>query len=410
MREPLIFHWRQGQDERGRRFDLAVLGIALIAMLVGIWVLFPFPIEIFAKIDWSGFWKKVLHSPEGLVKGVLVPLIALLVLWAQVVHKKRARLTLDIDTLRYSSGVPVLGRWLDWTLDLETLRSNKLSLTVIGEAYGAQPLKCYRLAWGVGQLRQLRPTAWYLPDQPRVQPVRPKSFFGLIRWQTPENQSVLQEQFNQLPLVQALRQRGVELRPITGKRQIPGLDLMAYPRMKVAVISFFVGLFSAFALFHLTRHQHYFVQPPVATWIAFGTLVGFGMLGWLWFERPAEASLASAGGTIEFRYAQGLLAVLLAVAAGLCAPSLPLAFANVTQASQALFFVLQKSPLLLQAKNANEMPGIQPMQATEYWLSLPEGEAILLPVRRGIAGLWWQFDSSVLQDRIEAFYDSLPRR
>ncbi|MEY4585340.1 MAG: hypothetical protein RJB10_1837, partial [Pseudomonadota bacterium] len=54
------------------------------------------------------------------------------------------------------------------------------------------------------------------------------------------------------------------------------------------------------------------------------------------------------------------------------------------------------------------MPSIQPTQAFEYWQSLKDGEVVKLPVSRGFAGLWWQYDSSVLQDKVEAFYSSQP--
>lgn len=199
-------------------------------------------------------------------------------LGGQAAHKKRARLLLEPNTLRYASGVPLLGQWLNWTLDLEAVRTNKLPLHLAGVALGPQPANNYRLSWGMGQVKQLRPAARHLPNRTPVAPLNAASSFGLVRWSTPENQALLQQQFNQLPLVQALRQRGIVLPPVTGKRQSVGLDLMVYPRMKVAVIGFFIALLGAFVLFHLMRHHHYFTPPPLFAWIAFGAVAGLGPL------------------------------------------------------------------------------------------------------------------------------------
>ena len=260
MDKPLIFHWRQPGIAQARRSGWVALGIAAIAIAAVLWVWFP----ILTEIDWPKLWEKPLAKPFKFAELVLILLAPMFLVGGHVVHTKQARLTLHTDTLRYASGLPLLGRWLDWTLDLDAVRANKLPLQLAGVAMGPQPTNNYRLSWGPGQLRQLRPAAWYLPQQAPVASAKPASFFGLVRWQTPENQALLQQQFNQLPLIQALRQRGIALPSVNGKRQMVGLDLMAYPRMKAAVISFFVALLSAFVLFHLMRHHHYFTPPPAA--------------------------------------------------------------------------------------------------------------------------------------------------
>ena len=133
------------------------------------------------------------------------------------------------------------------------------------------------------------------------------------------------------------------------------------------------------------------------------------MLAWLWPEQPGEVNTASAAEAIGFRSTQVLLAALTAVAAGLCAPSLPLAFSSTTQVSQDTAFELKHAPLRLRATTASGVPDVHPDQALDYWLSQPEGAAFSLPVRQGVAGLWWQFDSRVLEERLDAFYESKTR-
>ena len=406
--KPLIFHWRQPGKVQPVRSIGMVLGIAGlgIALVIWLWV----PNAMLSQIDWSKAWQNLL-AKSAVHWGPALSLLAMVFfLVGHVVHTKRARLTLEADTLRYASGLPLLGRWLDWTLDLEAVRANKLPLQLAGAALGPTPTNNYRLSWGRGQVKQLRPAAWHLPGQAPAALVKPTSSFGLVRWQTPENQALLQQQFNQLPLVQALRQRGIALPPVNGKRQMAGLDLMAHPRMRVAVIGFFIALVSAFALFHVMRNDHYFSPPPLLAWVAFGTAAGLCMLAWLWREHPGGAGSTTAVEAAGFRSTQVLLAALIGVAAGLCAPSLPLAFSSTTQASQQLAFGLKNAPLRLQATTDNGVPDIHPDQAMDYWLSLPEGSAFSLPVRQGVAGLWWQFDSRVLEERLDAFYESKTRR
>ena len=405
--KPLIFHWRQPGKMQAQRSGRVVLGVAALGIAVVLWLLFP--TAILSQIDWSKAWQNLLAKSAVLWELALYPLAMVFFLGGHVVHTKHARLTLQADTLRYTSGLPLLGPWLDWTLDLEAVRTHRLPLELAGVAMGPQPTNNYRLSWGKGQVKQLRPAAWHLPNHVAVAPVKPASSFGLVRWQTPENQALLQQQFNQLPLVQALRQRGIMLPPVNAKRQMAGLDLMAYPRMKVAVISFFMALVSAIVLFHLMRHHHYFTPPPLLAWVAFGAAAGLCMLAWLWPEQPGEVNTASAAEAIGFRSTQVLLAALTAVAAGLCAPSLPLAFSSTTQASQDIAFDLKTAPLRLRATAASGVPDVHPDQALDYWLSQPEGAAFSLPVRQGVAGLWWQFDSRVLEDRLDAFYGSKTR-
>ena len=410
---PLVFHWRQPDSDKARRAGPAALGMMLVAIAIVFW--FSFPAGILTKIDWVKVWveawEKLRIKPSTLVEFTLYLVAITVFMFGHVLHKRRARLTLGTNTLGYSSGLPFIGRWLDWTLDIEAVRRNALPMQVIGVAIGPQPTNNYRLSWGKGQFERIRPAAWHLPGsvpQASVASVKPASWFGLVRWQAPENQALLQQQLNQLPLITALRQRGVMLPPLNAKRQSSGLDLMARPRMKVAVITFFVGVLAAFVLFHLMRHHHYFTPPPQWVWICVGLAAGLCMLAWLWPEHLGESDTANALVAIEYRSTQVLLAALIAVVAGLSAPSMPLLFSSLTQASRYIAFELTTEPLRLRAMAAREVPDIHPDQAMDFWLNQSEGTAFSLPVRQGLAGMWWQFDSRVLQARLDAFYGSKP--
>lgn len=400
---PLVFHWKNEDLDKVLKFAPFVGAILLGIIPLVIWL--SFPNETLRQIDWSEMGRKMLQKPDFLIAIILYPIVGIATHFMMSKHQKNARLTLGDHALNYSSGLPLLSRWFDWRLDLEDIRTGKLKLNLTGRKYGKQPLALYRFSWGVSGLRQLRPAAWILPNQTTLPLKQPSSFMGYVSWKKPENAALLEEQFSQLPLIKALTQRGIGVPKIANTSEAAGLDLMAHPRMKVAVISFFVTLVGAFVLFHLMRHQHYFSQPSFSYQLIAGVLAGLIMFAWLWGEKPAAGTTAAQAG---FRGTQVLLACLFAVSAGLCAPSVPLLMASTLQSSQEHAFTLQKQPLALKSIDQSDMPSIQPAQALEYWQSLKDGEVINLPVSSGFAGLWWQYDSSVLLDKVEAFYSSQP--
>jgi hypothetical protein len=402
---PLVFHWKNEELDKFLKFA-PLVGILLLGVIpLILWL--SFPSGFFSQIDWGEIGQKLWRKPIEMLQVLLILVAAPIGLWMQSRHQKNARLILDDNSVSYVSGLPLFHRWLDWHLDLEVIRSGSIKLRFTGNELGAQPVLMYRLSWGMSGLRHMRPAAWILPNQTETSVQKPTSIFGLVNWKRPENMALLQQQFDQLPLIKALLQRDVLVPQISKKREGLGLDLMAHPRMKVVVIGFFVTLVVAFALFHLMRHQHYFSTPPISYQVIAGAVAGLVMFVWLWGEMPNTGNTAE---QVGFRGTQVLLACLFAVSAGLCAPSLPLLLGSTFQSSQEQAFTLQKLPLALKGIAPSDMPTIQPTQALEYWQSLKDGEVVNLPVRRGFAGLWWQYDSSELQDKVETFYDSQPRR
>ncbi|MBB6561805.1 hypothetical protein HNP48_004499 [Acidovorax soli] len=423
---PLVFHARDyhtgtaAQRAQRRRLGrvvgivlvmvLAVSLVMAVATLVGATAQ-PFPWQMLASRS-AAAWQRA--DPLRLVFHALQLLLLLALVLGLALHRRRARLVLDNQSLRYTSGLPVVWRWLDWQLDLGALRSGAVSWQLAGAPVPANPLATLRITWKGGARLGLSPARWYLPGEPETDDdVRPHSMAGLVLWNSAKNLPVVQRMFEALPLVRALRERGVPVPAPDGARSRAGVDrdLMAYPRMKAVVIGFFVGLGAAAALFHAMRHQHYFMAPPVGVWGAVGACTALLVLAWLWPEAKLAHGSASptASERAGFRTTQLLVAALAAVPAGLCAPSVPLAWAWVTEAPRTVAFAVAPSVqslprVVLRAPQGGDVPPLEPRQAIDYWLSLRTGATVELPVRRGLAGLWWQFDSSVLEERLEVFY------
>lgn len=411
MQQTLVFHWSDPLLERMERMVYFLM--ALLFLSIPIVLFYIFSKTQLSSADWLAIWQKLSQKPLDFVKLVaflvLCPLLVCAPIWMQKTHKKRARLYLDDEAARYVSGIPGVGRWIDWTWDLDAIRSKKFALQGVSLPFQGQPLRMCQLSWGLIITKKMRPYVWRLPGQNVPPTAKPNSFFGLVRWNSPGNAALLQQQFDALPFVAALKERGISLPPVTAKTQhYPGTDLMARPRMKIAVWSLFGTMAGAFALFHAMLRQHYFSAPDSRIWIGLGLLAGAGMLAWLWSDQEDPAD-STAKGRLEARVSQVIVASLFGVSAGLCMPSVPLVLSEIAKPQQEAAFTVQHAPLLLRAKAGSGIPDCVPTQALDYWASLTAGETVVLPIRQGFAGWWWQFDSSALSDKLEAFYSRQDR-
>jgi hypothetical protein len=184
---------------------------------------------------------------------------------------------------------------------------------------------------------------------------------------------------------------------------------MAYPRFKLAVIASLVSFVAAFALFHAMRDQQYFVQPDWTVWLTVGAVAAAAVFSWLRREQPGKDAFGGTLKSLEFSATQVFLACLAGAGAAACAVSVPLALTTLAQPAREVAFVLQKSPLRLLAPASLGVPDVQPAQALDYWASLRNGDVVTLPIRDGVGGLWWQFDSSVLSDALDKFYSARGR-
>lgn len=230
-------------------------------------------------------------------------------------------------------------------------------------------------------------------------------FFDLNPWATPEVQAILQGAFDQLPLVAALHAQGVALPPLSSFKPAGlgdnGFDLMAYPRMKAVVLAFFSLLVTAGLAYHFMRHQHYFENPPVWVWVAFGACCALATWGWMAAEQQPA-------GEPSLKPTQGVVAMVLGVGAALLAPSALLALNQALTPAQSISVTVSHSPLLLQPEDAR-IPAFRPSQALEFWASLPAKSAHPLVVRQGLFGTW-QYDSAPLEDEAHAFYQKYDGR
>ena len=353
-------------------------------------------------LAWTGWQVRA----NGLLLALMVALalLGVVVAWGDARVRQRGRLTLSHDTLRYEDGSrwAWLRRRASWTLDLNAVRAGHIVLGWSGLPPLPRAHHHVRLLWGRSpRMGQVLPGEWVPVDGDAIAAPVGDMSAGSAGAQAIDDSP--QARVAALPLVVALRADGVPI-PALGWRhpQQPGFDLMASARLR-RVLAALAVLVAATASLHVGLiHEYYFVRPPLALWLAVGALAALAAAAWLWREPVAAVQARVSQG--ELRLTQALVALLLGGVAGLCAPTLPLLAGRVLTPVQTLRFEWQMGGqgaggLMLRSVDQPEVPAIAPhwrvataLMATAQAHSIP----VALEVRRGPAGLWWQYDAAPL--------------
>lgn len=392
---------------------LCLAGVLLIG-----WQLYRlFPPEAWQKAIADTF-AQGLSRPSPRWLELLAGLASLSMLWVQWKQQRNARLLLDADWLRHDCGVPLLRRWLDWSLSLDDVRSGKTLLLLNGMAIGSNALWMFRVGWGLSGLRRFQPAAWipqgegglHVAMSPTLDTGRvdlpPHRPLGYIRWGHPDNAVWLQQRFDALPLVCALRNQGIELPPLdcTSDNRA-GVDLLRYGRLRSALkLVLPMALVVGAMLQHLARHQHYFSPWSMSVWAAIALSIAILTGVWLWRDEPATGM--HRGDAWSVRLAQGLVAVLVAVVLPWGIQAMPLVAAKWLMTPQSVDFLLDLDRnQLVPEPGAPVSQSIALTYAAPFWAAQDNHSLQPLPVRVGPGGLWHQYDVEELNGRIADFID-----
>lgn len=381
---------------------LAALGTLLIG-----WQLYTlFPAELWRRA--GAQWLDGLSHRGGWVQvGWLAGLLLPGVLWW--VHRRGlrdGRLTLSPDQLQFSSGVPWLRTWIDWTLRLDELRAGRPPLRLQTPALGSHALWMIRLAWGVSGRHSVQPAAWCLQGDPsqaaRTPPAQPPHRpWGFVSWHHPANAAWLQQQFEALPLLVALRQQGVDLGPLLQQRSsVEGQDLLSHPRMRVILMVLPILLVTGALLLHGSRYQHYVAPWPRAAWLACAALLMFLSLAWHWTLAPAAPAGRSQRWSL--RLAQIITSALVAILVCWNLHHAPLAWARAFAPAQRMDFRLDVDQArLVSADDARPVTVIPVDLGAAYWRTQEDGSVHPLDLRQGWSQHWMQYDTEALVRRHE---------
>jgi hypothetical protein len=233
----------------------------------------------------------------------------------------------------------------------------------------------------------------------------PKGFFS---WSQPKSPEVLQKQFESVPLIQALRQRGVNVPPLSAiNRQAFGADLFSNKRLKQGVYSMIAVSFAATATHFFAAHDYAIGQP---SWLNTAIFMATCMLicwFWLWQAKP-ELSLRKSE-RYQFFAAQIFVSVVMAVLLTWLVYGMTLANTKINRPAIHLDFVLDidKYQLRPSDKALATHPGLESIKldfGREYWQAQPKGAIVPIEIRRNFWLRLWQYDREPMLERMREFY------
>lgn len=344
--------------------------------------------------------------------------------------QRQRRLHIGEHELHLTSGLP---RWLDkgswgsWTLPYKTIASVDLVGYRTGRSYGPRPLQMAALQFydhaGI-VLRRLQLAPWHRLDEP----MRPRlessaTWLGvqLGTWSSEQDQQTLARAYDALPLVQALRQRGLAVPALAQGKGSAGDDLFENPRMKTLILLAFAMAPIYFAGAFLLR-EYWVVSPPVGLWLAIGLLAAIA--GGLWMRGTAQDPRAMLGllpvqpdDSAAARHSsdrgaamasQLIVSMLFGLSTvGAAIPAVP--FVNQWLfAAEDVVFVVRPGAALEPFMPTNDLPSFRPAQSVDFWISRKPGTHYTLRMRKLPWG-YWQYGVDAFRTEIEAFEDP-PRK
>ena len=341
--------------------------------------------------------------------GILAQLLAPPVLmWLFVWRSRRGRLVLKPNCLSYQSQIPLVGRVLNWSLTLDDLRQGGACWYWHETSPGGGPETCLQLRWGLLRHRWISPAYWQPangahPDTVSTRPA-PQRRWGFVNWRSPYNEAVLSDRTMGLPLVQALLARNVPVPPVAGAHlsNPSGIDLMSHPSLRLAVLAVFACMLVGAGASAFAPHEAFIVAPPLWWWLLTGLLGAALALAALWGGSDGDPS-RRAGDANQLKMTKlGLAALIGATVAG-CSPLVALAWGAVISPAQTVPFVPVEDAGVVRLKPLQASLAVPSIEVLPRWFRVTDaaGAAVELPVRRGVGGLWWQYDRQALPHRLD---------
>lgn len=437
---PPVLEFRSLDGEPVRPWSVRkTFGVVLGWFLLGAGVLFGalvYLAAVFGKVElanpdeWPRLWDLLEKLADAGWHGVaaahwtswiepLIGLVAVPILLQLLLAQRRRRLHIGDVELRLVSGLPSWldkGAWGSWTMAYSDIGVVDLVNYRAGRAYGPRPLQTVALEFknDKGQvLRRLQVAPWYWPDEP----ARPKlesntTWLGLQvgTWNSSQDQHMLTQAYEDLPLVQSLRQRGVRVPLLASGRGADGDNLFENPRMKAVIVAALALAPVYFAGAFLLR-EYWVVSPPAGFWLALGLFAA--VAGGLWMRGQAADDLwpPQLPGSTAARSAPTSRAILanqliVSMLFGLSATGA--AMAGVPLVNQWLFpaedavFVVRDDATLEPAEAARGLPSFRSKQSTDFWSSRKPGTQYTLLMRKLPWG-YWQYGVDAFRPEIEAF-------
>ena len=433
---PLVLEYR-GLDGKPiqpwsvRKTIWVVVGLLLLAAVFALGLV-VFLVAVIGKLDlanesdWPPLWALLGKLADRAWQGVagapwyrwIEPIGGLLALPPVLLMQRslgRRRLHIGDDEMRMVSGLPVwleIGSWGSWTMPYKDIASVDLVNYRAGRTYGPRPLQRAALEFNNREgkaNRRLLVAQWHRPGEgvrPQLESSATWLGMQLGTWKSQEDQQTLRRAYDALPLVAALRQRGVAVPALAQGKGAGGDDLFENPRMKVLILTAIALAPMYFAGAFLLR-EYWVVSPPSGFWAALGLISA--VAGGLWLRGTAPDPHASPGllpphpPDSRAPLANQLIVSMLfgLSAAGAAIAGVPLVNQWLFAAADVVFMV-RSDAVLEPVAAASGLPNFRPEQSIDFWISRKPGTQYTLHMRKLPWG-YWQYGVDAFRPEIEAF-------
>jgi hypothetical protein len=413
VQTPVQFGLRNVREIGRFHFVLAIL------LYLGFAVFIVYLLQLAPPDAAQLLWSKYAGSPvlkqvqvAGSVLFVIL-FIPLIFYFAQL--QQKTRIHVDDESISFESNLPLIAKWLDWSFPLSDFNQGSVKFTVLAWiSRGSLPLIAF--IWGsIWRRHVVRVSEWEQLDR-YGEPVKPigetSSFFQLPKqffsWPQRKSPEVLQKQFESIPLIQALMQRGVNVPPLSAiTRHAFGADLFSNKRLKQGVYAMIALSLAATAIHFFAAHDYVIGQPSWLHTAIFMATCVFICWFWLWQAKP-ELSLRNSE-RYQFFAAQIFVSVVMAVLLTWLVYGMTLANTKANRPAIHLDFVLDidKYQLRPSDKALATHPGLEPIKldfGNEYWKALPKDSIVAIQVRRNFWLRLWQYDREPILDLMREFY------
>lgn len=368
-RRPGQGHWTRPQPEW---VDKAVTAVLILVVLIGLW-----------RALWQTGWRL-----ERLENPALYAIVMLSVWWLRNRYPLRRSLALNADTLSHACRLPFgLNRVLrmNWSLSLRDIES----VEIVASPISAMPAEVgLNIALKDGRKRRIDAANWFAPGCPALAPVLPEGGFGPYGdvsglWRLPKYRKIFDEALLGLPLVKALRDRGVEVTSVMTDPH--GNEFFGCRSVRISIGAALVlalvtcWFVAAFPDQRLLAGLPKWVLPSVGI----GVVSVFGGLMLFDQRRPPVY--------------HHVIAVLLLLAASLIATPFVVLLVNGAgvPVARSQTYVVRGGSLMAESAPAGAMSVIlsgNPALAAQ----MMDGMTIQLEIKRGRLGLW-EYDGAALR-------------
>ncbi|WP_026258855.1 hypothetical protein [Uliginosibacterium gangwonense] len=345
---------------------------------------------------WVAWRDSCLRNPILLVV-VLQAVICFLTIKIQALQR-RSSLVIDADALTHRCDVPrVLKpflRW-NWRIPLREIVAVEIVPQPVQAHITSLETAFLRIQTRERLPRMLTPASWHVLGYPiRVEliPARKIGPFSSSQtlWTLPENQCILREALNGLPLVRALRERGISVVDKISTTDAISQDMLAHRAVKFALTVGLLLVTSSLLLMMWRANQH--LQMSFSIWVYAGLVAAaLAVMGLFSWQETKCAPIAHS------------VAAMFILCVGISMAFQPLIlFANgfLYDMEQTQAFVAEAGVLKPVGAQSGigriELPGFQSRIA---WLK--DGTHLQLTVKQGRLGLW-EYDDAPLRVAADA--------